>query len=80
MGAERAFKLSREAWAFRVWTVPSTALSTTTARITPALSPSPITADTPAANSRMPTRTSANCPRKIPRGPARLPAWSWLGP
>ena len=65
VGAAICFRLSRDVAAFTVCTVPSTAFSVTTARITSALSPSPSRADTAAARSRITTSKSRNCSRKM---------------
>ena len=65
VGADICFKLSREAAAFTVWTVPSMAFMVITARMTTVLSTSPKTAETMAARIRMTTRKSANCSRKM---------------
>ena len=73
-------RLSREAWALTVWTVPRTAFMVITARMTAMLSTSPRTAETTAAAMRMRTRKSANCSRKMRKGPFRPPSARTLGP
>ena len=73
VGADICLRLSREAAAFTVWTVPRMAFMVMTARMTTVLSTSPSAADTMAARIRMITRKSANCSRKIRRTLLRLP-------
>ena len=67
VGAAICLRLSRDAAAFLVCTVPRTAFMVMTARMTMVLSTSPSNAETTAARIRMITRKSANCSRKIRR-------------
>ena len=80
VGADICFRLSREASAFTVWTVPRTAFMVITARITTVLSTSPSTAETTAARIRMITKKSANCSKKIRNVDFFPPSRSSLGP
>ena len=61
LGADMAFRLSRDFSALKCWTVPSTALRSSTAKMTTVLSPSPETRETRAATIRMTTSRSLNC-------------------
>ena len=80
VGADICLRLSRDASALMVWTVPRMAFMVMTARMTTILSTSPSTAEITAATMRMITRKSANCSRKI-RNPDFLPpSCSSLGP
>ena len=78
VGADICLRLSRDASALMVWTVPRMAFMVITARMTTILSTSPSTAEITAATMRMITRKSANCSRKI-RNPdfCRPPAARW---
>ena len=80
MGADIRFRLSKDAAAFTVWTVPSTAFMVMTAKMTIMLSTSPSMADTAAARIRMMTRKSANCSRKMRGILFRVPVCSSLEP
>ena len=80
VGADICFKLSKEAWAFTVCTVPRMAFMVITARMTTVLSTSPTMAEITAARMRMITRKSANCSRKIRRVVFLPPSCSSLGP
>ena len=80
VGADIRFKLSSDAAAFTVWTVPSTAFMVMTAKITRALSPSPSAADTAAARIRITTRKSRNCSRNTRATLFFPPERSSLGP
>ena len=80
VGADICLRLSREAAAFTVCTVPRMAFMVMTARMTMVLSSSPVKADTMAARIRMMTIKSANCSRKIRRVLFFPPSWSSFGP
>ena len=62
-GEDRDFRLSRDFSAFWCCTVPNTAFSSSTAKITPALPGSPVTMEIPAATIRIMTSRSLNCSR-----------------
>ena len=80
VGADICFRLSRDAAAFTVCTVPRMAFMVMTARMTTMLSTSPRMAETTAARIRMITRKSANCSRKIRRTLFLPPSCNSLGP
>ena len=80
VGADICLRLSNEAAAFTVCTVPKIALRVMTARMTAVLSTSPSMAETAAARIKMITRKSANCSRKIRSTLFFVPACSSLGP
>ena len=80
VGTAICLRLSSEAVALTVCTVPRTAFRVMTARITTALSQSPKKEEIPAARIRINTRTSRNCSKKM-RGTLFFPtACSSLGP
>ena len=80
VGADICFKLSSEASALMVCTVPRMAFMVITARMTTVLSTFPSTAEMIAAMMRMITKKSANCSRKIRRVLFFPPSRSSLGP
>ena len=80
VGADICLRLSSEAAAFTVCTVPRMAFMVMTARMTTVLSTSPMAAEISAARIRMMTIKSANCSRKIRSTLFFVPLWSSLGP
>ena len=79
-GADIFFRLSRDCSALTVCTVPKTALSVITIKITAALSKSPSIPETIAAMIRITTRKSLNCSKKICATDFFFPSASALGP
>ena len=79
-GDVRSFRLSSDFSAFTYWTVPSSALSTITTRMTKVLSGFPEQAEIAAATIRIPTRRSANCPKKTARTLFFFPSTSTFSP
>ena len=80
VGADIWRRLSREAEALTVWTVPRMAFIVMTARMTTVLSTSLSMAEMMAAIIRIITRKSANCSAKIRGMLLRFPSCSSLGP
>ena len=79
-GDVKSFRLSSDFSAFTYWIVPSSALSTITTRMTKVLSGFPEQAEITAATIRIPTRRSANCPKKTAKTLFFFPSTSTFSP
>ena len=80
LGADMAFKLSRDFSALKCCTVPSTALRMSTAKMTMVLSASPVAREIRAAAMRIITIRSLNCSRNTWSTVFFLPSLRALGP
>ncbi len=80
LGADMAFRLSRDFSALKCCTVPSTALRISTAKMTMVLSTFSDTAEMRAAMTRITTSRSLNCSANTMATDFFLPSLSLLGP
>ena len=80
VGADMAFRLSRLFSALRYCTVPSTALSSSTAKMTRVLSLWPLAREMRAAATRMMTSRSLNCSANTCKALFFLPSVSLFSP
>ena len=80
VGADMAFKLSRDFSALQCWTVPSTALRISTAKMTMVLSTLPDSMEITAAAMRITTSRSLNCSRNTCHTGFFFSSRSALGP
>ena len=80
VGADMAFRLSRDFSAFTCWTVPRMALRMSTAKMTMVLSTLPDTMEMAAAAMRMTTSRSLNCSRNTCHTGFFFSSRSALGP